>query len=105
LRSAGYEVVMATNGQEALQAARMEHPDLVIADYATPQLSGLELCQRLKHDPQTSGIPSILLGVPGYSVKARTSKPSLFDRRLDKPFASRNLLAAVHEVLEPLLVS
>ena len=48
LRNAGYRVVTARDGQEALELAQQEHPDLLITDYHMPQLSGLELCQRLQ---------------------------------------------------------
>jgi response regulator RpfG family c-di-GMP phosphodiesterase len=51
LRNAGYSVVTACDGQEALELAQAELPDLLIIDYHMPRLSGLELCQRLKHEP------------------------------------------------------
>jgi len=61
LRNAGFNVLTARDGQEALELAQSELPDLIITDYHMPQLSGLELCQRLKQDPATSGIPAIML--------------------------------------------
>src|SRR5712671_5197312 len=60
LRNAGFRVVTARDGQEALELAQQEHPDLLITDYHMPQLSGLELCQRLKQDPATTHIPAIM---------------------------------------------
>src|SRR5690348_3111006 len=68
LRNAGYNVVTAHDGQEALEAALAEPPDLIITDYHMPQLSGLELCQRLKQQPSTSHIPAIMLTARGYSL-------------------------------------
>ena len=65
LRGAGYRVLTACDGQEALDIAVREHPDLLITDYHMPMLSGLELCRRLKQDPATSGIPAIMLFVDG----------------------------------------
>src|SRR4051794_10345862 len=59
LRNAGYRVVTARDGQEALELATAERPDLLITDYHMPQLSGLELCQKLKQDPSTCSIPTI----------------------------------------------
>ena len=47
LRNAGFEVITAADGQEALELAIAERPDLLITDYHMPQLSGLELCQKL----------------------------------------------------------
>jgi CheY-like chemotaxis protein len=52
LRNAGYRVLTAADGQEALDVALHERPDLLITDYHMPQLSGLELCRRLKQDPR-----------------------------------------------------
>src|SRR5580692_265856 len=59
LRNAGFEVLTAADGQEALELAQSERPDLLITDYHMPQLSGLELCQKLKQDPATARIPGI----------------------------------------------
>src|SRR5437588_5325069 len=69
LRNAGYEVVTARDGQEALEAALAELPDLIITDYHMPQMSGLELCQRLKQEPSTCGIPAIMLTARGYDLQ------------------------------------
>src|SRR5438874_11402246 len=66
LRNAGYRVVTARDGQEALELATIEKPDLLITDYHMPQLSGLELCQKLKQDPATRQIPTIMLTARGY---------------------------------------
>src|SRR5450432_2372294 len=69
LRNAGFTVVTACDGQEALELAISEQPDLLITDYHMPQLSGLELCKRLKQDPQTAGIPAIMLTARGYDLE------------------------------------
>src|SRR5215208_7312940 len=65
LRNAGFRVVTARDGQEAFEMAQQSHPDLLITDYHMPQLSGLELCQRLKQDANTSNIPAIMLTARG----------------------------------------
>jgi len=59
LRNAGFRVVTARDGQEAFEMAQAEKPDLLITDYHMPQLSGIELCQKLKQDPATSMIPAL----------------------------------------------
>ena len=61
LRNAGFAVITAQDGQEALEIAQVELPDLIITDYQMPHLSGLELCQRLKQLPGTKDIPALLL--------------------------------------------
>ena len=56
LRRSGFDVWEATNGKTALDLAR-NHPDLVLLDFTLPDISGLEVCRRLKNDPETSSIP------------------------------------------------
>src|SRR5207237_6608988 len=100
LRNAGFRVVTAQDGQEALELAQQEKPDLLITDYHMPQLSGLELCQRLKQDPATSGIPAIMLTARGYHLEPSDTEQSGILRMLSKPFSPRQLLATVNEVLD-----
>jgi len=100
LRNAGFNVLTARDGQEALELAQSEHPDLIITDYHMPQLSGLELCQRLKQDPATSGIPAIMLTARGYHLEPHDTKESGILRMLSKPFSPRQLLTTVNEVLK-----
>ena len=100
LKNAGYTVLTARDGQEALELAQQELPDLIITDYHMPQLSGLELCQRLKQDPKTSHIPSIMLTARGYHLEPRDTQQSGILRMLSKPFSPRQLLSAVTEILE-----
>jgi CheY-like chemotaxis protein len=99
LRNAGFEVVTACDGQEALEMAQSERPDLLITDYHMPQLSGLELCQKLKEDPATAKIPAIMLTARGYQLDPKDTEQSGILRMLSKPFSPRQLLSTVNEVL------
>jgi len=99
LRNAGFNVLTARDGQEALELAQQEQPDLIITDYHMPQLSGLELCQRLKQDPRTSAIPAIMLTARGYHLEPHDTQESGILRMLSKPFSPRQLLTTVNEVL------
>ncbi len=100
LRNAGFRVLTARDGQEALEMAQASQPDLLITDYHMPQLSGIELCQRLKQDPATAGIPAIMLTARGYHLEPRDTEQSGILRMLSKPFSPRHLLTTVNEVLE-----
>jgi CheY-like chemotaxis protein len=99
LKNAGYRVITARDGQEALEMAQQEKPDLLITDYHMPQLSGIELCRKLKQDPATTNIPAIMLTARGYSLEPADTEQSGILRMLSKPFSPRHLLATVHEVL------
>ena len=102
LRNAGFNVVTARDGQEALELAQAERPHLLITDYHMPQLSGLELCRRLKQEAATSGIPAIMLTARGYNLEPGDTEESGILRMLSKPFSPRQLLTTVNEVLEGL---
>ena len=56
----GYEVIHAYDGLEALEKARQQRPDLVVTDWMMPRLDGVELCERLLHEPGLEGLPIIL---------------------------------------------
>jgi CheY-like chemotaxis protein len=99
LTNAGFTVFTAVDGQEALELATAHRPDLLITDYHMPQLSGLELCQRLRQNPSTSAIPTIMLTARGYSLEASDTEQNGIHRMLSKPFSPRQLLATVNEML------
>lgn len=99
LTNAGYSVVTAGDGQEAYEMATAERPDLLITDYHMPQLSGLELCQKLRQSEGTSGIPTIMLTARGYSLDSGDMEENGILRMLSKPFSPRALLATVNEML------
>src|SRR5579864_9338974 len=92
LRNAGYRVITAGDGQEALDLAVQERPDLLITDYHMPRLSGIELCRRLKQDVQTSSIPAIMLTARGYQLDEQDRSDNGILQMLSKPFSPRHLL-------------
>ena len=100
LRNAGFHVLTASDGQEALDVATQEKPDLLITDYHMPMLSGIELCRRLKQNEMTKSIPAIMLTARGYHLEPKDTAESGILRMLSKPFSPRHLLATVNEVLE-----
>ena len=100
LRSAGYSVLTARTGPEALSLATRCQPDLLITDYSLPQLSGLELAQKLHGAPATAALPTILLTAPGYALSAETPAKSGIRRLMPKPLSPRHLLTTVHQVLD-----
>src|SRR5262245_23765894 len=61
LKRAGFHVTVVGNGQEALEAAKKQPPDVILLDWMMPELDGLETCRQLKADPATASIPVIFL--------------------------------------------
>jgi two-component system, OmpR family, alkaline phosphatase synthesis response regulator PhoP len=100
LRNAGYNILTARDGREALEVAQQDHPDLIITDYHMPELSGLELCRRLKQEPRTADIPAIMLTARGYCLEPQDMERSGILCMLSKPFSPRQLLATVNDVLQ-----
>lgn len=99
LRNAGYRVLTAADGQEALEIAVAEQPDLLITDYHMPHLSGLELCRKLKQDTSIRPIPALMLTARGYHLEPEDTEQSGILQMISKPFSPRHLLVAVEDVI------
>ncbi len=99
LRNAGFRVLTARDGREALEVALHEQPDLLITDYHMPELSGLELCRRLKQETSIRQIPAIMLTARGYHLEPQDTEQSGILQMISKPFSPRHLLVAVEEVI------
>ena len=95
----GYEVVVASNGADALKTARELLPEVILLDIMVPQLNGWEVCRRLKQEADTSAIPVIMVTgrveegdkVLGFELGA--------DDYLTKPFSPRELVARIRAVV------
>lgn len=61
LSGEGHEIVMASDGRETLEQAKSSHPDLILLDIMMPRMSGYEVCQKLKEDPETGDIPVLVV--------------------------------------------
>lgn len=60
-----YEVTLATSGEEGIQKAKIEKPDLILLDVIMPKLNGIQVLEMLKADPQTKDIPVVMLTIVG----------------------------------------
>lgn len=95
----GYEVVEAASGEEALNKAVTEHPDLVIMDLGLPGISGLEATTKLKADPETAGIPVVAYTAWPEDLLRRKAEEAHMAGFLTKPTPPRRF----KEVIEKLL--
>ncbi|MBL7134207.1 MAG: response regulator [Phycisphaerae bacterium] len=100
LTNAGYEVITAVDGEEALELCENEKPDLLITDYQMPLVSGLELCRRLRSNEQTKDIPAIMLTARGFDIEAADMVAAGITAVLAKPFSPREVLAKVNDLLD-----
>jgi DNA-binding response OmpR family regulator len=93
----GYEVVSAYNGEEGLERALADSPDLVVLDVMMPKMSGLEVCKQLK--AKRPSIPIIMLTARGQEVDKVVGLELGADDYVTKPFSIRELIARVKAVL------
>jgi two-component system, OmpR family, response regulator len=98
LHEAGYEVILANDGQEGVEKLKTLNPDLVISDIMMPQMDGVETFQRIKEQLQDRGIPIFIM-------TALNRKPWFADLEaegaviIQKPFEIDRLLRLVHDML------
>ena len=94
-----YKVTLASDGAEALHIIEHDQPDLIVSDVMMPNMSGIELCNILKAQPQTSHIPVVLLtalNAEGSIIKGLNTGA---DDYVTKPFSARILLARCYNIL------
>ncbi|MDQ6643421.1 MAG: response regulator transcription factor [Chloroflexota bacterium] len=96
LTAHGYKMVTANNGEEALEAFKLEQPELILLDLVMPLRGGLEVCQRIR---ESSSIPIIVLSIRGSEADIVSVLDLGADDYLVKPFRLAELLARIRAVL------
>ncbi len=99
LVAGGYDVITAADGQEALNAARSEKPDLILLDVMLPKLDGYRVCRLLKFDQNYKHIPIIMLTAKTEEQSMATGLRTGADQYLTKPIEPEHLLSSVAEEL------
>ena len=99
LRSAGYEVSVASDGEEALDQAKIIRPDLILLDVMMPRIDGFEVAQRIRRNPQTSNTSIIMLTAKALSTDKVLGLTAGADDYIIKPFDPIELLARVKGTL------
>ncbi len=102
LQRAGYEVVTAFDGREALEKVKSENPDLVVLDVMMPYMDGFEVLKHLKADPATAEIPVIMLTAKAQDADVFRGWQSGVDCYLTKPFNPMELLTFVKRIFDSL---
>ena len=99
LREAGYVVATARDGASALAAVKRQTPDLILLDVMLPDISGMEICKRLRRDPETSAIPILMVTAKGQEIDRVVGFEIGADDYVVKPFSPRELILRVGAVL------
>jgi len=99
LNSDDYEIIEAADAAQALELAREFHPDLVLLDVMLPDLSGLEVCRRMKADPELAATTVVMLTARAQSSDVGDAEEAGADGYFTKPFSPIALTQRVEEVL------
>jgi two-component system phosphate regulon response regulator PhoB len=99
LKTAGYSVLQASDGQEGFSCAIDHKPQLIVVDWMMPVVNGLELLRRLRRDERTAGIPVIMLSAKTEVDNKTQGLDSGADDYLGKPFSPKELIARIKAVL------
>ena len=105
LKGAGFDVVTAADGAEALKKARLTAPDLIVLDLMLPEVNGLEVCKLLRRDPATAGTPVIMLTAKASEIDRVLGLELGADDYITKPFSPRELVLRVRKLVERRRVS
>ncbi|HEV7926079.1 MAG TPA: response regulator transcription factor [Verrucomicrobiae bacterium] len=99
LTAAGFVVLMAASGKEALRLARAHHPQLILLDVMLPEVDGLEVCKMLRQDPATRSIPIVMLTARASEIDRVLGLELGADDYVTKPFSMRELVLRVKKLL------
>jgi len=99
LRFAGYEVVSATNGEEAVQTASREKPDLILLDVRMPRMTGYDACRLMKANPDLRDVPVVFLSAKGQESEIQSGLDAGAEEYLLKPFSPAELTNRVRGIL------
>ena len=99
LEREGFAALDAQDGEEALNIAREQKPDLVLLDWMLPLMSGIEVCRQLRRNPETRQIPIVMLTARGEEGDKLRGLDSGADDYVTKPFSPSELIARIRAVL------
>ena len=100
MRREGYEVLLARDGQETLEAIREHRPDLVLLDVMMPRKNGFEVCQEVRASEDIKHTPILMLTAKGRDTDVAKGLALGANGYMTKPFSTRELVDKVKELLE-----
>jgi len=100
LEASDFEVLCAYDGQDGLDKARKEKPDLIILDLMLPKIDGYKVCRMLKFDEKYKSIPIILFTARAQEEDVKLGKEVGGDAYIIKPFEPQVLLAKINELIK-----
>jgi DNA-binding response OmpR family regulator len=99
LNFAGHEVITTANGEEALNTALKEIPDLILLDVRMPRMTGYEACKEIKASPSTQHVPVVFLSAKGQESEVKTGYEAGATEYILKPFSPDHLAERIQDIL------
>lgn len=101
LTGAGFKVIPAYGGEDAIRKVALHKPDLVLTDLSMPKVSGVEVIEAIKSDPATQHIPVIAVTAHVWDSIAQSAGQVGCDGYISKPFSSKQIVQEVYRHLKP----
>ncbi len=101
MRKAGYEVTGVDDGEAALEAVKNSAPDLMLLDVTLPKLSGYEVCEAVRANPEWKGVRILMLTARGRDIEREKGLALGADDYVTKPFATRDVVERVQALIGP----
>ena len=100
LKKEGFDIIIAYNGEEALEKARQFNPKILFLDVMMPKKNGYEVCNKLKSNPQTKDIYIIILTAKGQILDKEKGLTTGANEYITKPFSPREIVNKVKKIME-----
>ena len=99
ITQAGYTIITATNGEEAIEKTVANKPDVIVTDWMMPKMGGLDICRQLKKNPETADIPVVACTAKNRDVDRMWAKKQGVKAYVTKPCTQEQLVSALKEVI------
>ena len=99
LTNAGYSIIMANNGEEAIAQTLANKPDAIITDWMMPKMGGLDICRKLKKNPETAEIPVIACTAKNRDVDRLWAMKQGVNAYLTKPCTKEELVTTLQAAM------
>lgn len=99
LSEAGYKIIQANSGEEALAMTEANKPDAIVTDWMMPKMGGLDVCRKLRRNPETENIPIVACTAKDRDVDRMWALKQGVKAYVTKPFSQQELVSAVKAII------
>ena len=99
IEKSGFDVLLADNGNDALNIVDEVYPDLIVLDWMIPEASGIDVCYELRSRPETRYLPILMVSARGEDIDLAMALDAGADDYITKPFSPRELIARIKSLM------